>query len=107
MATRTPSFGVDNASGGAGFEELIRKFAELSNKTAGEHFTLCEAVRLMMNRLFIKDDDVPTSGSAVVRTIHDPRANTGVMWSVADEHLAEHKPQARLTMFGRELNDES
>jgi type I restriction enzyme M protein len=98
---------VDNASMGAVFEELIRKFAEISNETAGEHFTPREVIRLMVNLLFIEDDDVLTPGNAVVRTIYDPTAGTGGMLSVAGEYLLEHNPQARLTMFGQELNDES
>jgi len=98
---------VDNAAMGAVFEELIRKFAEISNETAGEHFTPREVIRLMVNLLFIEDDDVLTPGNAVVRTIYDPTAGTGGMLSVAGEHLLEHNPQARLTMFGQELNDES
>jgi len=98
---------VDNASMGLVFEELIRKFAEISNETAGEHFTPREVIRLMVNLLFIEDDDVLTPGSAVVRTIYDPTAGTGGMLSVAGEYLLEHNPQARLTMFGQELNDES
>jgi type I restriction enzyme M protein len=98
---------VDNASMGAVFEELIRKFAEISNETAGEHFTPREVIRLMVNLLFIEDDDVLTPGNAVVRTIYDPTAGTGGMLSMAGEYLLEHNPQARLTMFGQELNDES
>lgn len=98
---------VDNASMGLVFEELIRKFAEISNETAGEHFTPREVIRLMVNLLFIEDNDVLTPGNAVVRTIYDPTAGTGGMLSVAGEHLLEHNPQARLTMFGQELNDES
>jgi type I restriction enzyme M protein len=98
---------VDNASMGLVFEELIRKFAEISNETAGEHFTPREVIRLMVNLLFIEDDDVLTPGSAVVRTIYDPTAGTGGMLSIAGEYLLEHNPQARLTMFGQELNDES
>jgi type I restriction enzyme M protein len=98
---------VDNASMGLVFEELIRKFAEISNETAGEHFTPREVIRLMVNLLFIEDDDVLTPGNAVVRTIYDPTAGTGGMLSVAGEYLLEHNPQARLTMFGQELNDES
>lgn len=98
---------VDNASMGLVFEELIRKFAEISNETAGEHFTPREVIRLMVNLLFIEDDDVLTPGNAVVRTIYDPTAGTGGMLSVAGEHLLEHNAQARLTMFGQELNDES
>jgi len=98
---------VDNANMGLVFEELIRKFAEISNETAGEHFTPREVIRLMVNLLFIEDDDVLTPGSAVVRTIYDPTAGTGGMLSIAGEYLLEHNPQARLTMFGQELNDES
>ena len=55
------------------FEELIRKFAELSNETAGEHFTPREVIRLMVNILFIEDDDVLTK-PGTVRTIYDPAA---------------------------------
>ena len=98
---------VDNADMGLVFEELIRKFAEISNETAGEHFTPREVIRLMVNLLFIEDDDVLTPGNAVVRTIYDPTAGTGGMLSVAGEYLSEHNPNARLTMFGQELNDES
>jgi type I restriction enzyme M protein len=98
---------VDNTQMGLVFEELIRKFAEISNETAGEHFTPREVIRLMVNLLFIEDDDVLTPGNAVVRTIYDPAAGTGGMLSVAAEYLMEHNPAARLTMFGQELNDES
>ncbi|GAB3346265.1 type I restriction-modification system subunit M [Marilutibacter aestuarii] len=98
---------VDNARMGHVFEELIRKFAELSNETAGEHFTPREVIRLMVNLIFIEDDDVLTPGNAVVRTVYDPTAGTGGMLSVAAEHLLEHNPAARLTLFGQELNDES
>ncbi|MEH2529942.1 type I restriction enzyme M protein [Bradyrhizobium sp. AZCC 1588] len=97
---------VDNHAMGLAFEELIRKFAELSNETAGEHFTPREVIRLMVNLLFVEDDEV-LSKPGVVRTIYDPAAGTGGMLSVAGEHLAALNPQARLTMFGQELNDES
>ncbi len=98
---------VDNAAMGQVFEELIRKFAEISNETAGEHFTPREVIRLMVNLLFIEDNDVLTPGNAVVRTLYDPTAGTGGMLSIAGEYLLEHNPKARLTMFGQELNDES
>ncbi|MGF6427329.1 type I restriction-modification system subunit M [Bradyrhizobium elkanii] len=97
---------IDNHEMGLAFEELIRKFAELSNETAGEHFTPREVIRLMVNLLFVEDDDV-LSKPGVVRTIYDPTAGTGGMLSVAGEHLAALNPLARLTMFGQELNDES
>ena len=97
---------VSNAQMGLVFEELIRKFAEISNETAGEHFTPREVIRLMVNLLFIEDDDV-LSKHGVVRTIYDPTAGTGGMLSIAGEYLKEHNPEARLTMHGQELNDES
>ena len=97
---------VSNEQMGLVFEELIRKFAEISNETAGEHFTPREVIRLMVNLLFIEDDDVLCK-PGVVRTIYDPTAGTGGMLSIAGEYLAEHNPEARLTMSGQELNDES
>jgi type I restriction enzyme M protein len=97
---------VSNAQMGAVFEELIRKFAELSNETAGEHFTPREVIRLMVNLLFIEDDDMLTK-PGIVRTIYDPTAGTGGMLSVAGEHLAHLNPGARLRMYGQELNAES
>ncbi len=97
---------VDNHQMGLVFEELIRRFAEISNETAGEHFTPREVIRLMVNLIFIEDDEV-LSKPGVVRTIYDPTAGTGGMLSIAGEYLAEHNPRARLTVFGQELNPES
>ncbi|MER2562646.1 MAG: class I SAM-dependent DNA methyltransferase [Myxococcaceae bacterium] len=100
-----PQF-VSNAEMGSIFEELIRKFAELSNETAGEHFTPREVIRLMVDLLFIEDDDALTK-PGVVRSLYDPTAGTGGMLSVAGEHLAARNPKGRLVMYGQELNAES
>ncbi len=97
---------VSNARMGAVFEELIRKFAEISNETAGEHFTPREVIRLMVNLLFIEDDAALTK-PGVVRSMYDPTAGTGGMLSVGGEHLADLNPDARLVMYGQELNPES
>jgi len=97
---------VSNAQMGTVFEELIRKFAELSNETAGEHFTPREVIRLMVNLIFEEDDEALTK-PGVVRSLYDPTAGTGGMLSVAGEHLAEMNPGARLVMYGQELNAES
>ncbi|MFX7540763.1 N-6 DNA methylase, partial [Acinetobacter baumannii] len=86
------------------FEELIRKFAELSNETAGEHFTPREVIRLMVNLIFVEDDEV-LAKPGVVRSVYDPTAGTGGMLSVAGEYLAQLNPQARLTVYGQELNN--
>ncbi len=88
------------------FEELIRKFAEISNETAGEHFTPREVIKLMVNLIFIEDDEALTK-PGVVRSIYDPTAGTGGMLSVSGEHLGGLNPDARLVMFGQELNPES
>ena len=88
------------------FEELIRKFAEISNETAGEHFTPREVIRLMVNILFLNDRDILTK-KGIVKTIYDCCAGTGGMLSVAEEYLHELNPDARLEMFGQELNPES
>lgn len=97
---------VTNTQMGYVFEELIRKFAEISNETAGEHFTPREVIKLMVELLYI-EDDAALSKPGTVRTIYDPTAGTGGMLSVAAEHLLAVNPKARLTMFGQELNDES
>lgn len=97
---------VSNEQMGHVFEELIRKFAELSNETAGEHFTPREVIRLMVNLLFIEDDDALTK-PGIVRSIYDPTAGTGGMLSVAEDHLSGQNPDARLVMYGQELNPES
>ncbi|HET8962752.1 MAG TPA: class I SAM-dependent DNA methyltransferase, partial [Chitinophagales bacterium] len=88
------------------FEELIRKFAEISNETAGEHFTPREVIRLMVNLLFMNDRDILTQ-KGIVKTIFDCCAGTGGMLSVAEEYLHELNPDARLEVFGQELNPES
>lgn len=88
------------------FEELIRKFAELSNETAGEHFTPREVIRLMINLLFYDDRDI-LARKGTIKTIYDCCAGTGGMLSVAEEYLHELNPDARLEVFGQELNPES
>ena len=88
------------------FEELIRKFAEISNETAGEHFTPREVIRLMVNLLFMNDREILTQ-KGIVKTIFDCCAGTGGMLSVAEEYLNELNPNARLEVFGQELNPES
>ena len=88
------------------FEELIRKFAEISNETAGEHFTPREVIKLMVNILFLNDRDILTK-KGITKTIYDCCAGTGGMLSVAEEYLNELNPDARLEVFGQELNPES
>jgi type I restriction enzyme M protein len=97
---------VSNLEMGYLYEELIRRFSELSNETAGEHFTPREVIKLMVNLLFIEDNDVlATKGT--VRTLFDPACGTGGMLSVAEDYLRHLNPDARLEVFGQELNEET
>jgi type I restriction enzyme M protein len=97
---------VSNIEMGYVFEELIRKFAELSNETAGEHFTPREVIRLMVNILFINERDVFTK-EGIIKTLYDPACGTGGMLSVAEEFVKELNAEADLKVFGQELNPES
>jgi type I restriction enzyme M protein len=97
---------VSNLDMGYLYEELIRRFSELSNETAGEHFTPREVIRLMVNLLFLEDDELLRE-PGVVRTLFDPACGTGGMLSIAEDYLRELNPDARLESFGEELNDET
>ena len=97
---------VPNAEMGDLFEELIRKFAEASNETAGEHYTPRDAIRLMVDLLFA-EDSAALLEPGTVRSIYDPTAGTGGMLSVAEDRLLARNPGARLRLYGQELNDQS
>ncbi len=97
---------VPNIEMGYIFEELIRRFNEAANETAGDHFTPREVIRLMVNLLFEPDSDILTK-KGIVRTLLDPACGTGGMLSVADEYLRELNPDARLEAFGQDHNPES
>ncbi len=97
---------MSNLEMGYLYEELIRKFSELSNETAGEHFTPREVIRLMVNLLFVDDDELLTR-PGVVKTLLDPACGTGGMLSVAEDYLRDLNPEARLRVFGQEVNAET
>ena len=97
---------VSNVEMGYIYEELLRKFSELSNETAGEHFTPREVIRLMVDLLFIEDDDILRT-PGIVRTMLDPACGTGGMLSVSQEYVADHNPDGQLIAFGQELNAET
>ncbi len=88
------------------FEELIRRFAEGSNETAGEHFTPRDIVRLTTSLVFMEDDEALTK-PGIIRTIYDPTAGTGGFLSSGMEYVHELNPQAVMRGFGQELNPES
>ncbi|WP_413738080.1 type I restriction-modification system subunit M [Shewanella sp. BJSY2023SW001] len=97
---------ITNYQMGLVFEELIRRFAESSNETAGEHFTPRDIVRLTTSLVFSADDEALTKPGAV-RSIYDPTAGTGGFLSSGMEYLNEINGSARLATFGQELNPES
>jgi len=97
---------ISNHDMGLTFEELIRRFAEGSNETAGEHFTPRDIVRLTTSLVFMEDDDALTK-PGIIRTIYDPTAGTGGFLSSGMEYVHELNPQAVMRGFGQELNPES
>lgn len=97
---------VPNAEMGDLFEHLIYKFAEASNEEAGEHYTPRDAIRLMVDLLFAEDNRGLLE-PGTIRAIYDPTAGTGGMLSVAEERLLERNPDARLRLYGQEINDQS
>ncbi len=97
---------MDSMQMGYVFEELIRRFAEQSNETAGEHFTPREVIKLMVNVLFNADSQSLTQ-AGIVKTLYDPACGTGGMLSIGEQHLKEFNPHAKLEVFGQEINPES
>jgi len=97
---------ISNHDMGKVFEELIRRFAESSNETAGEHFTPRDIVHLTTSLVFMEDDDVLTK-QGIIRTIYDPTAGTGGFLSEGMEYVADLNPQAVIRAYGQELNPES
>ncbi|RFS84818.1 SAM-dependent DNA methyltransferase [Actinomadura spongiicola] len=98
---------VSNHDMGYLFEELIRKFSELSNETAGEHFTPREVIELMVELLLAPDDEALKGGEGTVIDILDPACGTGGMLAAAEEHIRRLNPVARINLAGQELNAES
>ena len=95
---------VPNEQMGLLFENLIRRFNELANETAGDHFTPREVIRLMVSILFIHDDELlATPGT--VRKLLDPACGTGGMLAEAQNYLREHHKDAQLYVYGQDYNN--
>lgn len=97
---------VSNIEMGYLFEELIRRFSEISNETAGEHFTPREVIRLIVDLLIANDDDKLT-GRGIIRQVYDPACGTGGMLALTEEALKDFNDAIRVELFGQELNGES
>jgi len=100
----SPEF-ISNFGMGIIFEELIRKFAESSNETAGEHFTPRDIVHLTTS-LVITDQDHKLAPNSIV-TIYDPTAGTGGFLSEGDEYIQSISEKVSVSLHGQELNPES
>lgn len=87
------------------YEELIRRFSELSSETAGEHFSPREVIRLMVHLLFAEDGEL--LAGAAIKKLFDPACGTGGMLSIAEDYVRERNEGASLALFGQELNDET
>jgi type I restriction enzyme M protein len=98
---------VPNNVIGLAFEDLIRRFAEQSNETAGEHYTPRDVVRLMTSLMFVGEED-NLKKRGVVRTLYDPACGTGGMLTVGKEYILEHfNKNADIFLFGQELNSQT
>ena len=97
---------ISNLEMGYLFEDLIRRFSEISNETAGEHYTPREVIRLIVSLLLISDKDA-LAGTGVIRQVYDPAAGTGGMLSIAEMEMKELNDRIRVELFGQELNPES
>ena len=97
---------VTNIEMGYLFEGLIRRFSEISNETAGEHFTPREVIRLIVE-LLIANDDTKLTGKGIIRQVYDPACGTGGMLALTEQALKEFNPSIRVELFGQELNGES
>ena len=97
---------ISNLEMGYVFEEIIRRFSESHNEDAGQHYTPREVIKLMVNILFMNDNEILT-GKNIIKTIYDPACGTGGMLSVARDYLEQLNPSAELITFGQEYNDET
>jgi type I restriction enzyme M protein len=94
---------VKNEQMGLVFENLIRRFNELANETAGDHFTPREVIHLMVDLLFMEDDAL-LSQPGTVRTMLDPACGTGGMLAEAQSYMRRHNAAAKLYVYGQDYN---
>ncbi|MFC0248423.1 N-6 DNA methylase [Citricoccus parietis] len=99
---------VSNEAMGYIFEELLRKFSEMSNETAGEHYTPREVIDLMVELLLHGRTHAElTENPKPVRTVYDPAAGTGGMLMGALHGITQANPDAKVHVYGQELNAET
>tara|TARA_Y100000590_G_scaffold463025_1_gene628694 strand:+ start:3927 stop:5657 length:1731 start_codon:yes stop_codon:yes gene_type:complete len=96
-----------NSEIGIIYEELLRRWSEMSNETAGEHFTPRDIVKLLVGLVFNgKENEVPKTGS--IRSIYDPCCGTGGMLTTAKRYIEENfSNNIEIILRGQELNPQT
>ncbi len=98
---------VTNHEMGYIFEELLRRFSEMSNETAGEHYTPREVIRLMVSLMFAEHKK-DLKGKGIIRTVFDPACGTGGMLITAKDYIhSEINADLEVVMYGQELNEQT
>lgn len=97
---------VDNITMGLVFEDLIRRFNEAANETAGDHFTPREVIRLMVN-LLLEPDTLVLTQAGIIITICDPVCGTGGMLAESQNWIRAHNEQATVKVYGQDYNPRS
>lgn len=96
-----PSY-VSNIEMGYIFEEIIRRFNELSNEEAGQHYTPREVIELMVNIIFEDEEDL--ADSSKIKTVYDGACGTGGMLTASMEYAKKLNSSSRMLCYGQELN---
>jgi type I restriction enzyme M protein len=98
---------VDNHTMGQIFEELLRKFSEMSNETSGEHYTPRDIVKLLVSLVFSENQE-NLEGEGIIRSIFDPCCGTGGMLTIGKEWVRENiSNDVRFNLSGQELNPQT
>ena len=98
---------ISNRDMGLIFEELLRKFSEMSNETSGEHYTPRDVVRLLVSLVFTEDND-DLQGEGKVRSIFDPCCGSGGMLTIGKEYIHQNiNDKVKLRLLGQELNPQT
>ena len=98
---------VDNHTMGQVFEELLRRFSEMSNETSGEHYTPRDVVQLLVSLVFTPDIEELSKPNKIV-SVYDPCCGTGGMLTIGKEHILKTiSPDVSVNLFGQELNPQT
>ena len=96
---------IDNHQMGSVYEELLRKFSEMSNEESGDHFTPRDIVKLLVSFVFGGDKE-DLQGEGNIRSVFDPCCGTGGMLTIGKEWVHENiNPNLKIDLYGQELND--